>query len=367
MRARAFASWAGHERLRALDLEVESHQALEQTSRLYHFGVGLYNWIQRHYPNLHHVYFNFLEWVGPCRSKVFLRNAGLFRGLLETVDPELMISVHPALNHAFFAVARDTLGEGRVRCVTYCGELYGGYGFSRHWVNPAADLFVGAVEETCEAARRLGMPEKKIWVGGFMLDPSFYAPPLGETERDGFVRELGLEPAEPVLMLSTGGRGANNHVAFLQALEGLPRPPQVLAVCGRSSRTRVEVKRWTGRSRTLRVKALGLRTDMARLMSVSWAVVARGGTGTTSETIMAGVPLIVNGLGGVMPQERITVAYCKRHGIGPVVRTAGDLRRVVRKWMESPAVYEAVRAGVLAARPVHDPVEIWQKLAGRAS
>lgn len=364
MRARAFGAWAMREELRGLELEVETHQALEQTSRLYHFGVGLYNWIQRHHPNLHHVYFNVLEVMGPCRSKRYLRNAPLFRGLLETVEPEVVVSVHPSLNHAFFEVAQETLGAGRVRCVTYCGELHGGYGFSRHWVNPEANLFVGAVEETCEAARALGMPTGRTWTGGFMLDPSFYAPPMGEREKAAFVRDLGLEPEEPVLMLSTGGRGANNHAAFLRVLEGLPRPPQVLAVCGRSSRTRVEVKRWAGRSRTLRVRALGLRTDMARLMSVSWAVVARGGTGTTSETIMAGVPLIVNGLGGVMPQERITVRYCARHGFGPVVRSPGDLRKVVRRWQESPAVYEAVRAGVAAARPKHDPVELWRKVAG---
>lgn len=364
MRARAFAAWARHEGLRDLALEVESHQALEQTSRLYHFGVGLYNWIQRHYPNLHHLYFNFLEVAGPCRSKAMLRNRHLFRGLLEAVKPEVVLSVHPSLNHAFFEVARDTLGTGRVRCVTYCGELSGGYGFSRHWVNPEADLFVGAVEETCEAARRWGMAPERTWPGGFMLDPSFYQPALKENEREAFLRDLGMEPDEPVILLSTGGRGANNHLAFLKALEGLPRPPQVLAVCGRSSRTRVEVKRWAGRSRTLRVRPLGLRSDMARLMSVAWAVVARGGTGTTSETIMAGVPLIVNGLGGVMPQERITIRYCRAHGFGPVLRSPGDLRKVVGRWLDCPAEYETVRSGVKAARPAHDPVELWRKIVG---
>lgn len=365
MRARSFDAWAGHEKTRHLDLEVEIHQTLEHTARVYHWGVELYNWIQRYHPNLHHVYFNCLEAVPPCRSKSFMFNVAVFREVLETLDPQVIVSVHPTLNHGFFEIARDTLGRGAVRCITYCGELHGGYGFSRNWVNPNADLFIGAVRETCEAARALGMEDEKNWPGGFLLSPDFYAAPFSSDERSSFIsNELGLDPAIPILLLSTGGKGANNHAAFLKVLEGVTRPLQVVAVCGRCSATLQRMEEWRPANKLLRVKALGLRSDMHRLMQVAWAIVARGGTGTTSETIMTGCPLIINGLGGVMPQERITTKFCAKHQFGPRLRKAVDLLPIIQSWLDDPEKYLEVRENVIRSRPEHDPVELLEKVAG---
>src|SRR5471032_2902479 len=180
-RARAFAAWARRER--DLGLEVVIHQALEQTHGLYRFGVGLYNWIQRTAPRLHHIYFNFLEVAGACKSPAWMLGVERFRAVLREHRSEVVLSVHGSLNHGFFAVARDTLREAPPRCVTYCGELFGGYGFSRHWVNPRADLFIGAVAETVAAARGHGMPEDRARIGGFLLDPAFYAPRMEEAAR----------------------------------------------------------------------------------------------------------------------------------------------------------------------------------------
>src|SRR5579871_956220 len=149
MRARAFQWWT--QGVSGAKMEVQVHRPLEASHGLYRFGVGLYNWIQRTAPFLHHIYYNFLEAVPIVRISKPL-GAAKYRKILEEICPDVLLSVHDSLNHSFFEYARVVLGEDRVQCVTYCGELSGGYGFSRHWVNPSADLFIGAVPETCEAA-----------------------------------------------------------------------------------------------------------------------------------------------------------------------------------------------------------------------
>jgi processive 1,2-diacylglycerol beta-glucosyltransferase len=173
MRARAFAEWAQAEP--QFGITVESHRPLEESHGLYAFGVETYNWIQRTAPRLHHLYFNFLEVASVIRSARPL-GADRFRAVLERTRPDVVLSVHDSLNHTFFDFARSVLGRDRVRCVTYCDELHGGYGFSRHWVNPAADLFIGVVPETCEAAARWGMAPEKTLIGGFMTRRFFYEP-----------------------------------------------------------------------------------------------------------------------------------------------------------------------------------------------
>ena len=187
MRARAFQEWAQAEP--SLEISAQLHRPLEKSHELYAFGVWLYNWIQRTAPFLHHAYFNFLEVVPIVRTGKPL-GAAKYRKVLEELQPDVLLSVHDSLNHGFFEYAREVLGHDRVKCVTYCGELSGGYGFSRHWVNPSADLFIGAVPETCEAAVRLGMAPERTQVGGFLLRRFFYDPP----EDDG--RARGIHPRE---------------------------------------------------------------------------------------------------------------------------------------------------------------------------
>lgn len=173
MRAASFRRWA--ERL--TDWDVEILQALEDTHPVYRFGVDLYNWIQRTWPVLHHVYYNYLELVGTVKTGDRILGAEGFRQKVRALAPDLVVSTMDHLNHGFFDLARRERGDA-VRCVTYCGELFGGYGFSRHWVNPEADLFIAAVSEIEAAARHLGMPAERVTTGGFLLHPDFWeAPP----------------------------------------------------------------------------------------------------------------------------------------------------------------------------------------------
>ncbi|MFH1067559.1 MAG: glycosyltransferase [bacterium] len=358
MRARALREWAA----RAADAEAVVHQALEDAHGLYRFGVGFYNFIQKNCPALHHVYFNFLEVAGMCRSSRRMLGKKKFQRVLKETRPDVIVSVHGTLNHGFFELARAVLKD--VKCVTYCGELFGGYGFSKHWVNPQADLFIGAVDETCQAAADWGMPLERIWSGGFLLRPAFWAGSWREQERDQFVeKELGFDPRQFLLVLGTGAMGANCHLRFLNALWKAGVRSQVLALCGRSKRTLAEVKGWARLHSGFPVKAMAYTDDMPRILGAASAIVARPGTGTTSEAILSGCPLIFNGLGGVMPQEGITVKFCRKYGLGQMARRARDLPVIVAEWMRHPERLEEIRRRMAEIRPKNHPLNIFEKLA----
>lgn len=362
-RARAFAAWAKREA--DLGLDVTIHQALEETHGLYRFGVGLYNWIQRTAPRLHHIYFNFLELGGLLKSPSHMVGAEKFRAVVREHRPGAVLSVHGSLNHGFFGLARETLREAPPRCSTYCGELFGGYGFSRHWVNPRADLFVASVEECAAEARRLGMAAKRARVGGFLLDPAFYAPPLTEAERRALLREkYELDPDGFTLLLTTGAVGANNHLALLEALTHSRLRPQVIAVCGRSTQVWQDVAAWGMAHPEVPVHALEYTDRMAELLQCASAVVARPGTGTTSEAMLCGCPILFNGIGGIMPQEWITVKFARAHGFARVLRRAGDLPALLEPLMNTPETLPAARAAMLAARPAGTPRGILEIVAG---
>jgi processive 1,2-diacylglycerol beta-glucosyltransferase len=332
---------------------------------LYRFGVGFYNWIQRRAPWLHHGYFNFLEVARPCGSARGLLGTKQFCEALAKLRPEVLLSVHGSLNHGYFECARNFLGRENIRCVTYCGELFGGYGFSRNWVNPAADLFIGAVEETCEAAARLGIAKGKIRQGGFLLRPEFYEDPSDAAARDAYVRnELGFDPGQFILLLSGSSRGANNHLVFLEALKRRGMDLQIVVLCGKSRGAEAQVAKWMARHPRVRVKILPHHTNVAMLLRSVTAMVARPGTGATSEAIQCGCPLLLNCLGGTMPQEWITVKFCWKHRVAETIRGADGLARVLKEWLRKPALAEGIRERMRGVRPAENPRDILRAVSG---
>ena len=359
MRADALSSWL-HE---LTDWQVDVRCPLEQSHGVYRFGVELYNQLQRRAPVLHHAYFNFLELAGLHRHERAILGAEKFRGVLQSFRPDLIVSTHAHLNHGFFEISRRCLAPHRVRCVIYCGELGGGYGFSRHWVNPRADLFIAAVPETRAAAIQHGMPPARARVGGFLLRTSFYDEPSPDRVRAFVEQELKLDSNEPILLLATGARGANNHYRLLRSLERRGKPAQVVALCGGNSGVIQQLRAWGSNVSGVELRALAYREDMPLLLRAATAVVARPGTGTSSEAIQTGCPLLMNGLGGVMPQERITVRYVLEHGLGRLIRRPADLAELLDDWERSPADYTTLRASIQAARPSIDPRTIVGHLA----
>ncbi len=363
MRARAFQEWAQAES--SLDLSVQLHRPLENSHPIYAFGVWLYNRIQRTAPFLHHAYFNFLEVVPIVRTRKPM-GAAKYRKVLEALQPDVLISVHDSLNHAFFEHAREVLGHNRVKCITYCGELSGGYGFSRHWVNPSADLFIGAVPETCQAAVRWGMAPERTQVGGFLLRRFFYDPPEDGGGRAAFIREkLRLDPDEFILLLSASSRGAHNHVRFLEALRRRGVDAQMVLLCGKSPIAESEVSEWAKANPSARVRLLPHNTNVGQLMRSVSAIVARPGTGTTSEAIVSRCPLLLNSLGGIMPQERITVKFCRDHGVAQLVRSPEELAGIVTEWRKRPELPAAIRRAMQGVCPPFHPSDIVRMIAGR--
>jgi processive 1,2-diacylglycerol beta-glucosyltransferase len=379
MRARSLRDWGARQTAGGGPAwDVTIHQALEDTHFIYKIGVEFYNSIQCFWPGFHHIYYNLLEFVSFCGGGAkkaarggrgdqggFMPGRRVFMDVVRRASPDLVVSTHDHLNHGFMAAARPAMPKAPPKCVTYCGELFGGYGFSKHWVNPALDLFIGAVDECTQTARDLGMEDKRAWTGGFLLHPQFWDP-RDPADEERLVRdELGLEPGRFTLLLSTGANSAQNHLALLNALVAsgpLPEPAQVLALCGRNEKARATVEAWAKKHPQLPVRALPYVNNLSRLMRIASAVVARPGTGTTSEAILSGAPLLFNTLGGIMPQEVITVKFCQARGFGRVLRRPADLVAAVRGWLAQPETLAAERANVAKARPARTPLDILVKL-----
>jgi processive 1,2-diacylglycerol beta-glucosyltransferase len=361
MRARAFTEWV---RISYPDsVEVHTEQIIENASALGRFGVWVYNTIHRFCPALHNIYFFIVEAFIASHARSVSFGGTYYRKLLQDYRPTVILSVHDSTNRGYFEDARRLLGT-EVRCVTYCGEFSGGYGYSRNWLNPTADCFIARTGAARDYAVAKGIPADRSHVFHKFLPPEAFTE-ANQIEFPEAAREqLGLKADRFTLFLATGGFGANHHLDFLKALLPLAGQVQVIVVCGRNQQVFERLSRWKEGNPQLDLYIEGYSTRIADFMQISHAIVTRGGANTTMEALHFGCPLLYNAMGGLMPQERCTVRYFLQHEAARLLRSPNDLRHIVEEWAPLGEAYTTFQSNLSRLHFEEDPRDLIDLILG---
>lgn len=356
-RAQAFAEWCFVRYRHGVDVRIE--QMLEKSSVVNRSGVNLYNWIQLRLPMLHKLFYAVVELLSFLNQRTVTLGRAFYREVLLDYRPHLVLSVHDCLNRGYFPFARKILGEGNVKCVTYCGEFSGGWGYSRNWIEPTVDLYISRTATAREYALKLGIPPDRAIVRGHLMRPRA-AETLFTAEHRATYREhrLALHPNRFTVFLATGGNGANNHFAMLPSLLRHSENLQVIAICGRNKQTYNELVHWRSQHPELSLYIEGYTDVMHELMQVSDFIVTRGGTTSCAKALHFGCPIVFNAFGGIMPQESLTWKFFNRGAATPKIESGEDFRAIVDEWMSNPAIYENYRDEFLGLRYKDDQAEL---------
>src|SRR5665213_3506373 len=242
-RAAAFAEWCFQ--LYRHDVDVRIEQMLEKSSVINRTGVNLYNRIQKAAPWMHKIFYAVVEMLSVLNGRTVTLGRRYYLQVLKEYRPHLVFSVHDCLNRGHFQLAVQVLGADHVRCATYCGEFAGGWGYSRNWVEPTADLYISRTPTARDYAVKRGMPVEKTLVRGNLMLPVAHTEVIEPGERGTFrEHRLGLRPDLFTVFLATGGNGANNHLELLPALACHAQRCQAIVICGRDTETFNQLIHW---------------------------------------------------------------------------------------------------------------------------
>lgn len=364
-RAAAFVRWI--KRLHGWSIDVRVESMLEDSSAINRFGVRFYNFIQKRAPWFHHPYYLIIELLAFVNRRSVGLGRRYYRQVIENFQPHLVFSVHDCLNRGYFQDVRTLLGARNVRCATYCSEFSGGYGYSQNWIEPSVDLYISRTQTAADYAVKLGMPRERIAVRGHLMDPRVYDEVFDAAKRRKFRMEnLGLDPDKFTVFLATGGVGANNHLALLPVLLKYADTHQVIVVCGRNHKAFVGVNEWRKAHPALRCHLEGFCSTMHLLVQACDVIVTRGGTTTCAKALYYRTPIILNGFGGVMPQERLTAKFFTQDKASEVITRPEDLERMLARWKAEPAAFEAMRQRFIGLRYDDDPKVVVGELVALA-
>ncbi len=363
MRAIAFKKWVA--RIQGGDVEVRIEQIIENSSWLGRFGVWVYNTIQRHAPFLHNIYFFIVELFIFTHGQSVSFGGRYYRNLLREFRPDVILSVHDSTNRGYFQDAKRILGES-TRCVTYCGEFSGGYGYTRNWINPVVDKFISRTHSARDFAVQMGIPKNKTAVFHKFLPPESFGNRMTEPSRISYLKQLGLDPDRFTVFMATGGFGANHHLRYLDAIRELKNQVQAIVICGRNQAAFEKLIRWKASNPDFRAYIEGYSNKVSDFMQICDAIVTRGGANTTMEALHFGCPILYNSLGGLMPQEQCTVRYFLNHGAAVLINNPSSLSKTLEKWKDFGPEYTHIKDNLDKLHYDEDPRDLIRMILGES-
>lgn len=364
-RADAFAEWCFLLFRHGVDVRIE--QMLENSSVVNRWGVNAYNWIQKKAPFLHTAFYSFVEGLSLINTSRVSFGSHYYSKVLAEYRPHLVLSFHDCLNRGYFQQARRLLGAS-VRCATYCGEFSGGWGYSRNWVEPTADLYISRTSTAQDYAIKLGVRPEKARVRGSLMRPRASLEAYPPEALPSLRQELsGLRPDLFTVFLATGSNGANNHLALLNELLRHTGRCQAILICGKNREIHNTLLRWRTEHPEFPCHIEGYADNVHLLMQASDAIVTRGGTTTCAKALHFKCPIIFNGIGGVMPQERLTIKYFRNGAGSPLIASSSDFGNVIDEWLLRPESYQAYRKRFQDLGYAEDPSLLIRELVSLAA
>ncbi|HUA08194.1 MAG TPA: hypothetical protein VMA98_02900, partial [Candidatus Acidoferrales bacterium] len=149
------------------------------------------------------------------------------RDLFISYQPDVIVSVHPLLNHAALR-ARDDAHMQHVPVVTVITDLGKVH---ESWLVPEADAVVVPAREVYQRALSRGVRPSRLRLLGHPIHPKFDDVTGSKTELRA---QLGLSPELPVVMLMAGGEGGGKLLSTALALAKARLPVELVVVCGRN-------------------------------------------------------------------------------------------------------------------------------------
>jgi 1,2-diacylglycerol 3-beta-galactosyltransferase len=238
--------------------------------------------------------------------------------LIKKHDPDVVLSVHPLLNHMTYqAIQKSGRPRALMTVITDLVDFHRGWTFSR------ADLVVAPTELARKVAIRRRVPPDRVKLLGLPVDLRFRPPAPGEKE--ALRRRFGLDERRFTVLVIGGAAGAGGVLKQVGALTEEPHQWQVVAVCGRNEKLRRRLEALDFATPTL---VLGFVDYMPELMRACDVIVTKAGPGAIAEALATGLPLVITGF--LPGQESPNVDFVVESGVGKYSPKDDELLEEIR-------------------------------------
>jgi 1,2-diacylglycerol 3-beta-galactosyltransferase len=256
------------------------------------------------------------------------------RDLFIDYQPDVIVSVHPLLNHAALR-ARDDARMQHVPVVTVITDLGKVH---ESWLVPEADAVVVPAREVYQRALSRGVSPSRLRLLGHPIHPKFDDVTGSKAELRAALR---LPAQTPVVMLMAGGEGGGKLLSTTLALARARLPIELVVVCGRNEPLAQKLGELAATLPTP-MHVLGFTDKIPEYFRAVDLLVTKAGPGTLAEANAAQLPVVVYDF--VPGQERGNVDFVRHNGLGLIaLQSASKVVWAVRSLISAPDRLAAIR------------------------
>lgn len=316
----AFKRYQPHVRIKNIDLLDYSNDLIK-----YLYGK-MYLDVVRAFPELYGYSYKHYE---PSRKFIKPRflidkfNFGDFFEMIEEFNPDVLVATHFISEAVSENYRRKKKKEFKI-AVTLTD-----YEFHPVWLVSNVDLYFTATEEVKNSLMFYGVPAEKIVASGIPIHPKFSE----EKDRKGLFHKYGLDNQSPVILISAGSFGVTPLGEVIGDFGTIKEEFQIMVVCGNNAELKrdLEMKQ---KSEPRLKKVFGFVDFMDELMASSDLLITKPGGITVSESIAAGVPMIL--IEPIPGQEEANADYLVEQGAGVKARNLPVLLHKLGELVRNP-------------------------------
>ncbi|HKE36540.1 MAG TPA: glycosyltransferase [Candidatus Baltobacteraceae bacterium] len=264
------------------------------------------------------------------------------RDLFISYQPDVIISVHPLLNHAALRARADAHMQHVpiITVITDLGKVH------ESWLVAEADAVVVPAREVYSRALSRGVPPSRLRLLGHPIHPKFDDVTGSKQELRA---ALDLPQDELIVMLMAGGEGGGKLLSTTLALARARLPIHMVVVCGRNEHLQQKLTEMS-RSLPTPMTVLGFTDKIPEYFRTVDLLVTKAGPGSLAEANAAQLPVVVYDY--IPGQERGNVDFVRNNGLGLVaLHGAGEVVNAVRTLIRTPERLESIRENQESVAP----------------
>jgi len=305
----------------AAGLQVSIRKPIEESGKFNRTLGGLYNTILAHRPQWMGNYFWLVDRCRPNEREFLYPHARKFiANFIESEKPDSILSVHPMLNHFIQRYIKEA--GLAIPCHTFLTDPFPP--FWQGWASPWVDRYFVPTNEALQALTAMGVAAWRIEQVPMPVRPKFR--PMSEDECEAFRDSMDLKGRSTIL-LNGGARGGGPLASIHQAIRRASGDADILVICGRNDLMRQRIESF----RDPATKTFGFVQDIHRFIAASDLVLTKPGALSTYESLACGVPVLLLGIRGLMPQESGLFHAARHYEFGFAASQLKDVEDVVRR------------------------------------
>ncbi|WP_181348138.1 glycosyltransferase [Thalassobacillus sp. CUG 92003] len=242
-----------------------------------------------------------------------------FLQLIEEVEPDVILSVHPNFNGSILNILEKQ--KIKIPFLTLIADLVNIYPL---WADRRADYILSPTEEAKEKCLEFGVPKEKIAVLGFPVRSRFFA-----NDKNVQVAQDQKPPLKCLIM--SGGEGVGNMKRIAEnMLDNFDCRVKIIA--GRNEKLKAELEETLSRYGE-KVEIYGFTKNIQDLMFASDIALTRGSPNIMFEAVASNTPLIIT---GALPgQEEDNPAFAQKLNLGVVCNDINNIKPIIEDLLKN--------------------------------